>query len=896
VATKSVRNNVMIGKILNHYKILDQLGVGGMGEVYLAEDLKLERQIALKVLPPEFASDADRLGRFTREAKALAAMSHPGIVTIFSVEEAEGLHFLTMELVEGKTLADLIPAGGLPGEEFMRLAVPVTEAVAAAHAKGITHRDLKPANVMVTEEGRVKVLDFGLASSMPVSSGEETDMATATMTGIQGQIVGTVAYMSPEQAEGKPVDPRSDVFSLGILLFEMACGQRPFEGDTAISLLSSILRSEPPALSELRPKYPRQLERILSRCLRKDPNRRFQSALGLHTELQALESESTPPVEPGRSLAPWRRAAAVGGLLVVALLGGYWLVGRFGDATFSPDGAPPTSEEARRTMIAVLPFENLGPPEDEYFADGITEEITSRLAMIQGLGVISRDSAVLYGKTDKSTNEIARELGIDYLLRGSVRWSSAPGEPSRVRITPRLISGVADTHVWAGTFDRLFHDIFAIQSEIAAQVVEQLDLAVLSPDDEVDPKRPTENLDAYQAYLRAVSVRTPYGTVGRCEGYLERIPHLERAVELDPEFANAWAQLAAARSSFTTHCSDRSDQSIAAVKQALDRAVELDPDSWPVLLAQARFAMQIERDYDRAFQFLDIADRNQVGDASLAQSKATVLRRQGRWSEAIREFKRSFELDPRNSQTAMQIASAYMYVRSYSHAIEYFNRAIALSPNDAVSFMRKAWTWWLWKGDLKEAEDTLAVFPGSENDLIVWAWFSQLVYTKNYQEALDRLADYSADWINTEMEYQPKTLLAAKAYVLAGDQELARTSFSTASAMIEAELQNSPDNAKLHRALSLAYAGLGRKDEAIHHATFAVAISPIEEHPYFGETNIRNLALVYALVGELDEAVETLERLLSLPSLISIPMLELDPDWLQVRSHPAFQDLRETYN
>ncbi|MDH3254560.1 MAG: tetratricopeptide repeat-containing serine/threonine-protein kinase, partial [Acidobacteriota bacterium] len=805
----------MVGRKLKHYKILEQIGKGGMGEVYLAEDLTLERKVALKVLPPEFAADDDRLSRFVKEAKTLAAMNHPGIVTIFSVEEEEGIHFLTMELIEGETLANLIPQGGLSRERFLELSVPIAEAVAAAHARGITHRDLKPANVMVTEDGRVKVLDFGLASAMQSEGDEENDLATATMTGIQGQVVGTVAYMSPEQAEGKQVDSRSDVFSLGILLFEMAAGKRPFEGDTTLSLLSSILRSDPPVVTDLKPELPRQLGRILSRCLKKDPNRRFQSALGLRSELEALQSESTTPVEIRKPRPGWQPLAAAAGILIVLLSGVYWLSQRSEWTNLSSSGEPGAEQGARRAMIAVLPFENLGPPEDEYFADGITEEITSRLAMTRGLGVISRDSAVLYAKTEQSTAEIGQELGVDYLLRGSVRWSSAAGGPSRVRITPRLISVEDDTHLWAGTFDRLFDDIFAIQSEIAARVVEQLDLTVLGADAEGDQGKPTENLDAYQAYLRALSVRTPAGTVGRCDGYLKRIPHLERAVELDPMFANAWAELALARSSFATHCGDHSDERIAAVRQALDRAVELAPNSWPVLSAQARFAMQIERDYDRAFELLDVADRNQVGDASLAQTKATVLRRQGRWPEAIREFKRSFELDPRNSQTAMQIASAHMYVRSYSQAIEYFDRAIGLSPNDSVSFSRKAWTWWLWRGDLQEAEATLAVFPGSANDLTEWAWFWQLVYDGKHREALSRLAKYSADWINIEVEYQPKALLAAQALAFAGDPGRARELFSEARRMIDAELRNSPDNAKLHRALAIACAGLGRKDEAL---------------------------------------------------------------------------------
>jgi serine/threonine protein kinase/tetratricopeptide (TPR) repeat protein len=865
----------MIGKTLNHYKILDQLGAGGMGEVYLAEDLKLERKVALKVLPEEFAGDADRLGRFRREAKALAAINHPSIVTIFSVEEAEDIHFLTMELVEGKTLAELVPAGGLSREKFLDLAIPIAEAVAAAHERGITHRDLKPANVMVTPEGRVKVLDFGLASSIQGAGDSSGEEATATMTSTQGTVVGTVAYMSPEQAEGKPVGPGSDVFSLGILFFEMASGQRPFEGDTSISVISSILRTDPPSLTDLKPGLPRQLGRILSRCLDKDPSRRFVSAQGLRAELEALRSEeTTTPAQRTTFPSTWRRAVLAASALAVLLLGGYWLVERFGDEGAPARSGRESSESADRVKIAVLPFENLGPPEDEYFAAGITEEITSKLATIRGLGVISRDSAVLYDKTEKPIAEIGRELGIDFLLRGSVRWSSTGAEGSRVRITPRLISVKDDTHLWADTFDRQFDDIFAIQSEIAVQVVEQLDIAVLSSDEIREPEEQTENLDAYQAYLRALSVRTPYGTEGRCEGYLMRIPHLERAVELDAGFANAWAELAAANSTFATHCADRSEERIAAVRGALERAVELDPDSWPVLKARARVAMQIDRDYDRALEVLEVAERGQVGDASVAQTKATVLRRQGRWPEAIREFKRSFGLDPRNSQTAMQIGSAYMYVRQYAEAVDYFDRAITLSPKSEVSFARKAWTWWLWRGDLEESEAALAVFPGEANDLIEWAWFWQRVYGE---------------------EYQPKALLLAQAHALTGDDERAREAFLTAEAMIREELGSSPDSAKLHRALSQVYAGLDRKNEALNHAKLAVATSPIEEHPYFGETNVRNLALVYTRVGDLESGIKTLEKLLSLPSLLSISIVELDPAWKPLQQHSDYQRLRDLY-
>ena len=283
----------MIGRTLSHYRILRQLGTGGMGEVYEAEDTKLGRKVALKVLPAKTARDPQRRERFEREAKAVAALNHPNIVTIYSVEEADGVNFITMELVEGQTLRQVLPRGGLPLGKLLELSIPLAEAVAAAHQQGITHRDLKPENVLVNRDGKVKVLDFGLAKVSEVfgEAGGRSRLPTRALTE-EGRIVGTVAYMSPEQAEGKPVDPHSDVFTLGIILYEMSTGERPFKGDTAVSVLSSILKDNPPPVTQIDTTLPRDMARIVNRCLMKEPTRRFQSALGLATELATLKQES----------------------------------------------------------------------------------------------------------------------------------------------------------------------------------------------------------------------------------------------------------------------------------------------------------------------------------------------------------------------------------------------------------------------------------------------------------------------------------------------------------------------------------------------------------------------------------------------------------------------------
>ena len=283
----------MLGQTVSHYRILRTLGAGGMGEVYLAEDTKLGRQVALKVLAHESARDPDRRARFEREARAVAALNHPGIVTIHSVEEHQGVLFLTMELVDGRTLSECIPQGGMPLDQLLKIAIPLADAVGTAHHRGITHRDLKPANVMVGHDGRVKVLDFGLAKQQPQDSFQsETALVPTAHATAEGKILGTVAYMSPEQAEGKPVDPRSDIFSLGVVLFEMATGQRPFKGDSNVSVLSAVLRDTPPLVTDLRSDLPRDLGRIVKRCLAKDPEERYQSAKDLRNDLKALKEDS----------------------------------------------------------------------------------------------------------------------------------------------------------------------------------------------------------------------------------------------------------------------------------------------------------------------------------------------------------------------------------------------------------------------------------------------------------------------------------------------------------------------------------------------------------------------------------------------------------------------------
>jgi TolB-like protein/predicted Ser/Thr protein kinase len=439
----------MIGETISHYRILEKLGGGGMGVVYRAEDLKLKRTVALKFLPHEWSGDANSRERFMREAQAASALDHPHICTIYEIDETDdGQLFIAMAFYEGETLKKRIDRGPLPTREAVNFAIQAAEGLTKAHEKGITHRDIKPANLLVTSEGDVKIVDFGLAKL----AGEHGLTRT-------GSTVGTPHYMSPEQARGEEVGPATDIWSLGVVLYEMVTGVRPFRADSADAVIHAIRHDQPMPIRDLRPDPPPMLERIVQRAMEKDPENRYVSAEELLTDLRTLEeaeseaSLKTTTVPAATGTRRWLTVAApIAGvvlLAVVALL--LWQ---------APKAPPPGPTEEGPKRIVVLPFDNLGPPEDEYFADGMTEEIISRLAAVSGLEVISRTSAMNYKGTGKNVRQIGEELEVHYALEGTVRWDRSGVNGGRVRITPQLIRVANDAHLWSERYDRVIEDIF----------------------------------------------------------------------------------------------------------------------------------------------------------------------------------------------------------------------------------------------------------------------------------------------------------------------------------------------------------------------------------------------------------------------------------------------------
>ncbi len=518
-----------------------------MGEVYRATDTKLGRDVALKVLPAEMARDPDRLARFQREARVVAALNHPHIVTIFSVEEADGVHFLTMELVEGLSLDHRIPKGGLPVEQVVGIASALAEALAAAHEKGIVHRDLKPANVMVTDDGRVKVLDFGLAKDVRADKSRDTTLTSAGHTEV-GVVMGTPAYMSPEQIAGRTVDHHTDIFSLGVVLHEMATGQRPFQGDSSAELISSILRDTPPPVTDVRPDLPSDLARIIRRCLEKDPRHRVQTARDVSNEFRDLARQTSQKLGPATPSASRAVAAADSG--AARADEGFW--------------------------VAVLPFKHSGSNADLMpLAEGLTEDIVTGLSRFSYLRVIAHSSTSQYANQAVDVRSAGKELGARYVMEGSIRQAG-----STVRLAVQLVDAISGVHLWAETFDRAFRpeEIFALQDELVPRIVSTVadwyGVLVHTMSEALRSKGP-DQLSPYEAVLRSFAF---FERVTAEENAAARAG-LELAVQKVPSYADGWAMLSLLWGQDYAHGFHGQQDSLERALTAARRAVEAAPSN-----------------------------------------------------------------------------------------------------------------------------------------------------------------------------------------------------------------------------------------------------------------------------------------------------------------------------
>ncbi|MCZ6746786.1 MAG: protein kinase [Acidobacteria bacterium] len=708
------------GQVLSHHKLIRRIGKGGMGEVFLALDTKLGRKVALKILPAELSRDPDCLHRFQREARIVASLNHPHIVTIHSVEEYDGIPFITMELVEGVSLDKMLTDSGLPLDQILEIGIALADALAAAHESGVIHRDLKPANIMLNKDQRVKVLDFGLAKLAAESTGasQTTDalgipLGEPSLTGT-GTVLGTVPYMSPEQLQGKHVDQRTDIFALGTVLYQLATGRRPFKGKNSAELVSAIMRDAPPSMTEMRPELPHHFGRIVNHMLAKDPRERFQTARDVHNELRGLrgeiesgelplpgwrgggssrENSGDTYADPDRSTARgagrrsvpggWWLAAATGAALVLAAAAIWGLGWNRPVPTVSP-AAGLTGEAALTATpavasVAVLPFANLsGGEEDAYFAEGLSEELRAVLTQIRGLQVAARTSSATFKDSSAGIAEIGRSLHVAHILEGSVRKSDR-----RLRISARLIKVADGFPLWSENYDRQMDEIFQVQEDVARSVVAALKGPLLGMNEPALHAR-ASNAQAFDLYLQArhsAGRRTP-------EGFSRAVGYFRESLELDPGYTLAWSGLARAYANQAAFGFISTAEGFAKAREAAEQALSLDSSVPDVHATMAWILMLADWDWMGADAAIRRALTLDPGNVNVINSSASLARTLGRYQEGIDLARRITELDPLSVTARANYGLHLAYAGRHEEATVTLQKVLKLQPGYPAMHMQ----------------------------------------------------------------------------------------------------------------------------------------------------------------------------------------------------------------
>jgi len=854
-----------------------------MATVYLAHDLRHDRPVALKVLHDELAA---ALGpeRFQREIRLAARLQHPHILGVHDSGEDAGQLWFTMPFVEGESLRDrLARERQLPVEDAVRIAREAADALEYAHRHGVIHRDIKPENILLSSSHAL-VADFGIARALDAHSG-------GGLTGT-GMVVGTAAYMSPEQASGdRQLDGRTDIYALACVLYEMVTGEAPFSGATPQAIISRVFSETARPMRTVRPTVSGELDAAVSRGMAKVPADRFPSAIQFSQALQAAAPEARVSGESpvtARTAARRRRPS----IPVWAAIAFGFVVGVGVLFAWRSSAGGPAGDSAK--IIAVLPFENQSAAEDQYFADGVTDEIRGKLAAVAGLQVIASGSANQYKQSAKPLDRIAGELGVPYLLVGRVRWEKRAGDQGRVRVNAELIRvtpGRAPTTVWQQPFDASLTDVFQVQADIAGRVAQALDVALGSTERRQLGERPTSNLAAYDAYLKAEEANAL--ATGDPGDLRRAIQYYEQAVALDSTFALAYARLSRAQSLLYNNSVPDPALGAAALRSA-ERAVALAPDRPEPVHALAGFYLgSAGRDRARGTEILGAALRRWPNDAGLLISLATVEMSLGRWESALEHFGQASKVDPRSVDNARRYARALVFLRRYDEALPACDRAIALAPTATQLHQTKAMVY-LGRGDLEGARQVMRAMPSSVEPTTRVAymgtyWDLFWVLDDGEQQLLLRLTpgafdDNRAGW----------AIVMAQTYALRKDRARAAAYADTARVGFERQAVANPNDAQTHAFIGLANAYLGRKAEAIAAGERAVQLAPIEREGFYGPYFAHLLARTYILVGELDKAVTILERLLQVPYFLSPGWLAIDPSFEPLRSHSRFQQLTKS--
>jgi TolB-like protein/tRNA A-37 threonylcarbamoyl transferase component Bud32 len=863
---------------IGNYQILEEIGRGGMGVIYRARQRHSRRIVALKRILSYHADSQETLARFRRESQAVASLDHPNILPIYEVSECDdGLPFFSMKFAGGGSLLEAAPALRNEPRRAVALMAKVARAVQYAHGQGILHRDLKPGNVLLDGRGEPLVSDFGLAKWL-----DTTSHLTRTLT-----IFGTPGYIAPEQVNGSAgkLGPASDVYSLGAILFDLLTGRPPFLGEHALKVIQQASERPAPKLRTLVPGLDRDLETICAKCLEREPGARYRCAGALAEDLERwLEGRHivARPVSPAARAWRWtRRNPVVAGMAALLLV----LGSTVGVMVWNGEMASAPAASG----IAVLPFESLSSDkENAFFADGVYDGVSTKLAKVATLKVISHNSVAKY-RGARDTQEIGRALNIAYVLEGSVRR-----EAGRIHLNAQLINTRTDAHVWAQEYDRDLSDVFTLQTEIAQKVADQLGAQVSVAEKAAIQEPPTTDLVAYDSYLRAKELVNGISFSMRAkEDLFQAVQLLDQAVARDPLFFLAFGELAGAHDRIYFLGFDHTDARLKLAETAIQSVRRLRPESGETHLALAQHFYWAYRDYDRAREQLAAAERTLPNESRIPLLAGYIDRRQGHWDKSLEEMKHALELDPRDFSILQQISLTYECLRRYKEMADTLDRALAISPKDVPSRVRRAWVDLQSQANTKPLHSTIQAIL-SENPsaapVLVDHWLYMALRERDPVAIKRALAAMPADGCYDENIPFPNSWCEGLAARLSGDESAARSAFNKAREQVQQIVREQPDYAEALCALGVLDAVLGNKEDAIREGLRAVELMPASKNALEGAMLAQYLAVIYAWTGEKDHAIQRLQDAAKLPgSHVTYGHLRLNPLWDPLRGDPHFE-------
>ena len=847
--------NIEDNQNIFHYKIINKIASGGMGDVYLAEDTKLNRQVALKFLASALAENINYKNQFIKEAQAAAQVEHPNIVTIYEILEYNNCPVIVMEYVEGETLQAILTREQLRIDTVIEITTQICSALTEAHKSNIIHRDIKSSNLLLDSKGQVRILDFGLARF-----GNELQIDTISNSS------GTLEVMAPEQIQGGSLTPLSDLFSLGVVLYQLLSGKMPFHAEYEAAIKYAIVNEQPKPLQEFNSDISIDLVNVVTKLLEKNPSDRFQSADEVNIALSAVVTETNPEknVKVGsRSIIGISTIC----LIAVALLYATYLFVDF------------KKNRPEEIMIAILPFDNLGVGEDEFFSDRMTDALTSYLAKIDNIGVISGQSAMLYKNSELSMPTIGDELGVNYLLVGTIHWDK--NNSQKCIVYTKLIDVVNDIHVWTNQYNSNSEELFVLQSSISKEISQTLHL-VLSEIDQKDlASLPTSNLEAYNLYLQGNKY---FHRSWKKNDVDFAMQFYQKAIAIDSNFADAYAMLSRCYSSLYWDYYDHIDEICIKSKEFATKSIQLQANQTKGFEALGYYYYHCERNFDTALVIFSNGLDVDMNNSDLHNAVAAILRRLARFEESCENFKHAYKLDPRSHLKAVDVALTYGMMGQYDSSEIYAQKAIALAPDYSFGNIYYAWLPIIKNSNIKEAKIRL-VKAREHADLTSSKYYWWLLRTLKI-DALPKLTQITPG--TDSIAYY---LYTARSHRLNENFEKEKIYSDSVLKIVEEKMLIDSSDAKFNCSMGLAYAGVRNKEKAFYYGGKAMSLIESSKESFDAPFIVMDFAEIQMIFGENDTAIEWLTYLNDKSGFFSKNYFESDPLWQSLANEESFKKL-----